>query len=150
MNYTIFCKKFDELSSREIFDILQLRAKVFIVEQNCVYLDPDEKDSKSYHMGMYMDSTLVACTRLLGPGISYDKYSSIGRVCTHTEYRKNSLGRIIMEKSIEEISRLFPDVSIKISAQSYLIKFYNEFGFQVVGEEYMEDHIPHTAMIKKL
>lgn len=148
MNYTVWCKKFDDLSPQELFDIIQLRAKVFIVEQNCVYLDPDEKDNKSYHMAMYMDQKCVACTRILAPGISYEKYSSIGRVCTLTEYRRLSLGRIIMQKSIEETEILFPHVDIKISAQSYLIPFYQSFGFEVTGTEYMEDNIPHTGMIR--
>ncbi len=150
MSYKILFKKFEELNSQELFDILQLRAKVFIVEQNCIYLDPDEKDNQSYHMAMYIEKICVACTRILAPGISYNNYSSIGRVCTHSEFRKLSLGKIVMQKSIEETERLFPDVDIKISAQSYLIPFYEGFGFKVTGSEYLEDQIPHTGMIRSI
>ncbi|NOT37480.1 MAG: GNAT family N-acetyltransferase [Saprospiraceae bacterium] len=144
----VFCKNFDSLSAKEIFDILQLRAKVFIVEQNCAYLDPDDKDKESFHLGIYLDNTLIACSRLLPEGISYKTYCSIGRVCTHLEFRSRKIGIELMNYSLEYIETLFPGVPIKISAQSYLINFYNKFGFEVTGEEYMEDNIPHTAMIK--
>ncbi|MEO6190863.1 MAG: GNAT family N-acetyltransferase [Saprospiraceae bacterium] len=146
----IVCKKFEDLSILELYDILQLRNEVFIVEQNCVYQDLDNKDKLAYHLMIYHSNSLVATTRILGPGISYEEYSSIGRVCTELNARKLNLGRKAMENSIDLIKKLYPKAHIKISAQSYLKKFYTEFGFEEDGEEYLEDNIPHIGMIKKL
>lgn len=149
MNYTL--KKYNELSTDELYQILQLRAEVFIVEQQCVYQDLDSKDQDAFHLMLHnQDNLLLAYTRLLPPDISYKNYSSIGRVVSHPDFRSKGLGKSIMQKSILYIENLFPQNHIKISAQSYLIKFYESFSFQTIGDEYLEDNIPHTTMIKYL
>lgn len=150
MRDNLYCKTLNELTGLEVFDILQLRSSVFVVEQKCIYLDADEKDKSSHHIGFYKNGILVACTRILAPGISYDNYSSIGRVCTHIDYRTLNFGKTIVQYSIECLEERYKNIPIKISAQSYLINFYSEFGFEVVGNEYLEDGIPHTGMIRNV
>jgi ElaA protein len=141
-------KFFDELTTNELYKLLQLRESIFIVEQNCIYQDIDDKDQKCYHLMAYENDALVALTRLVPPKVSYEGYPSIGRVATHSEYRGKGYGRLIMEKSLEECERLFPGYNIKISAQSYLIPFYESLQFEKWGTEYLEDGLPHQAMIR--
>ncbi len=145
----LLCKKFEELLPIELYNILKLRSEVFVVEQNCVYQDMDDKDILAHHVMFYDQDELAATTRLLAPGISYDNYSSIGRVCSQPKLRSKGFGRKIMSESIHIIENLYPGFDIKISAQSYLQKFYFDFGFLRLGEEYLEDNIPHVAMIRK-
>ena len=142
------CKAFEDLTLHELYRVLQLRQEVFVVEQNCPYLDADDKDQVSYHiLGLDKNQDIEAYTRLVPPGISYDHYSSIGRVLTSDKVRGQKVGVPLMEFSIQECLRLWPDVPIKISAQTYITKFYNSLGFLEIGEEYLEDDIPHIAMI---
>jgi ElaA protein len=142
------CKHFNQLTLHELYRVLQLRAEVFIVEQNCPYLDLDNKDQEAYHvLGTDLHGTIQAYTRILRKGVSYDNYASIGRVINSANVRGTGVGKKLMEYSINEILRLYPSDKIKISAQSYLLKFYTELGFKSTGEEYLEDNIPHTAMI---
>ena len=142
------CKFFDDLTVYELYDIIALRLEVFSVEQNCPYQDADFKDLKGWHLMIRNgEGKLVAYTRLLPKGISYDKYASIGRVVSSPSVRGTGIGKILMEKSIEEMKRLFPNDPIKIGAQTYLLKFYQSFGFESTGEEYLEDGIPHTSMV---
>ena len=144
------CLSFQELTLDELYAILQLRAEVFVVEQDCVYQDLDGKDQQGHHLlGFDDDGDLVAYTRLLGKGISYSEYPSIGRVITSIKVRRNGAGKILMEKSIAESERLFGESPIKISAQVYLDRFYRNLGFVPMGEEYLEDGIPHISMIRK-
>ncbi len=141
---------FQELSLQQLYQIMQLRQEVFVVEQNCPYLDADGKDQVGYHlMGQDTNSQLMAYTRLLPKGISYEQYVSIGRVVTSPKTRGTGIGKLLMQESLKAIEALFPATDIKISAQCYLIKFYESFGFQTVGESYLEDDIPHIAMIRK-
>jgi ElaA protein len=143
-------KYFTELSLYELYRIIQLRTEVFVVEQDCNYLDPDDKDLNAYHvLGKDLDGKIQAYARILDKGISYQNYTSIGRVINSSEVRGTGAGKKLMEYSIKETLRLYPNEKIKISAQSYLLKFYTELGFQATGEEYLEDNIPHTAMIYK-
>ena len=93
--------------------------------------------------------TLVAYTRLLPKGVSYENYASIGRVINASKVRGNGVGKTLMEESIRQMARLFPNEPVKIGAQTYLLKFYKSLGFQSTGEEYLEDNIPHTSMILK-
>jgi len=141
---------FQELQLEELYAFMALRQEVFVVEQDCPYLDADGKDQLGWHV-MLFDETdkLSAYTRLLPPGVSYEKYSSIGRVVSSEHVRGKGYGKAVMERSIQAIKELFPEASIKISAQTYLLKFYNELGFQEVGEEYLEDDIPHIGMIRE-
>jgi len=141
---------FAELDTSLLYDIMVLRQDVFIVEQNCPYLDADGKDQESYHLvGINESDEVLAYTRLLPQGVSYDNYCSIGRVVTSSKVRGQGAGKDIMIKSIELCKTLFPKQKIKISAQTYLDRFYTELGFQSTGESYLEDDIPHQAMIYK-
>lgn len=138
---------FDELSTKDLYELLRLRQEVFVVEQECPYLDADGSDYDSYHlMGRDESGRIQAYTRLVPKGISYENYASIGRVATSKAVRGQGMGRVVMQKSLEAIRSLFPDDPVKISAQCYLITFYESLGFQVVGEEYLEDDIPHIGM----
>ena len=146
VNWTI--KRFDELTSDELYAILQLRNEVFIVEQNCVYNDIDGKDQPAWHLMANADDKLVAYTRILPPGVSYSD-PAIGRVVTSSLKRRSGLGRELMKRSIEVCEKLFGKISITLSAQVYLQSFYESLGFIVAGEEYLEDGIPHIKMSRK-
>lgn len=141
-------KQFNELDRLELYRIIQLRINVFIVEQNCPYPDLDDKDLVSNHVMLWKGEELIAVTRLVPPGISYPNYASIGRVATHANYRGSGLGKLVMTESIKACEELFSGYNIKISAQAYLVAFYTALGFDKIGEEYLEDNIPHIAMIK--
>lgn len=138
-------KSFDELSNTELYQLLQLRNEVFIVEQTCPYPDLDNKDFKSLHVLGKENDQMVAYARLLPQGISYDK-ASIGRVVTSSAVRKTGYGKLLMQYAILETLRLFNTNEIVISAQYYLEKFYADFGFNSEGDVYMEDDIPHIQM----
>ncbi|WP_165750478.1 GNAT family N-acetyltransferase [Cellulophaga sp. Z1A5H] len=140
-------KRFDELSTTELYVILQLRSEVFVVEQDCVYQDVDGKDFKSLHVIGYNDEDIAAYTRIFKAG-DYFKEASIGRVVVSPKYRKDGFGREIMKASIAAVNKAYGEDTIRISAQKYLLKFYTSLGFNVVGEEYLEDGIPHMNMIK--
>lgn len=144
----IIVKTFQELHPLELYHLLQLRIEVFVVEQNCPYQDLDGKDLHAHQVMGYQDGKIVAITRVLPPGISYDHYCSIGRVATALPIRRSGAGKTITQASIDLCGRLYPGVSIKISAQSYLLDFYQSFGFEKTGDEYLEDNIPHHAMIR--
>jgi ElaA protein len=144
-------KTFNELTLKEFHDIIQLRLDIFVVEQDCPYLDLDGKDFKAYHFFGQLDDgseKIVAYTRIFAPG-DYFKEASIGRVVVHADYRKDGIGFQLMEKSAEQISILFKVDVIKIGAQLYLKNFYESLGFKKIGEGYLEDGIPHIYMIKK-
>ena len=140
-------KPFHELSTDELYALLQLRSEVFVVEQNCVYQDIDGKDQKAIHVLGYSGGVLVACSRLFKPK-DYFEYSSIGRVIVKESYREKKFGHELMRVSIDAIKSLFQETKITISAQLYLQKFYESHGFAVVGESYLEDDIPHIEMKK--
>ncbi|MCI4651320.1 GNAT family N-acetyltransferase [Phaeodactylibacter sp.] len=142
------CLPFEKLSLQELYDSMALRQEVFVVEQNCPYLDADGKDEAGHHLlGYNTDGKLMAYTRLLPPGISYPDYASIGRVVTSPSARRTGAGKILMRESIGWCARLYGEVPIKISAQVYLTHFYESFGFEKVGAEYLEDDIPHVGMV---
>lgn len=142
------CLPFNELSTYALYEILALRQEVFVVEQNCPYQDCDGKDLQSWHlMGRDASGKLVCYTRLLPKGVSYDHYVSIGRVVSSPSVRGTGAGKILMEESIRMCRKLFGTQAIKIGAQTYLLRFYEGFGFRSTLEEYLEDGIPHTKMI---
>ena len=149
------CKPFADLTVFELYDIMALRQEIFVIEQNCPYLDADGKDLKGWHlMGRQIsdentEGVLVVYTRLLPKGVSYDDYASIGRVVSSASVRGSGAGKILMQKSIEMMEKLYPNQPVKIGAQTYLLKFYESLGFESTGEEYLEDDIPHTSMILK-
>ena len=139
-------KKFDELTPVELYRIMQLRNEVFVVEQNCVYQDADDKDQQCWHLCGWDAKKLVAYTRIIPPGISYTE-ASIGRVVTSPAYRKTGAGRKLMQESISRTLSQFTCTAIKIGAQVYLTKFYQSLGFVQSSEQYLEDGIPHIEMI---
>jgi ElaA protein len=140
-------KPFNFLSVHELYAILQLRTEVFVVEQNCVFQDMDDKDQQCHHLMGWKDNLLAAYTRLVPPGVSYE-HASIGRVVTSPAARGGGLGKTLMEKSIEETINLYGAHPIKIGAQLYLKKFYQSLGFSQVGDIYDEDGIDHIHMIR--
>ena len=140
-------QRFEDLTPEELYEIFQLRAEVFIVEQNCPYLDFDDKDQKCIHFGAWEDKKLLAYVRILPPGLAYTE-ASIGRVCTSAFVRGTGIGRELMQKAIDKTYEFYGDCPIKISAQFYLTKFYESFGFKTKGEIYLEDFIEHIVMIK--
>ncbi len=148
MSFHFQFKTFDQLELKEMYRLLQLRQEVFIVEQDCPYLDADGVDLVSYHViGRNENNEIIAHTRLVPVGTSYSKYASIGRVVTSINARNQGAGRQLMEYSIKTCHQLFPQKPIKISAQTYLLTFYESLGFEAIGEGYLEDGIPHKAMI---
>ncbi|MBL7787688.1 MAG: GNAT family N-acetyltransferase [Chitinophagales bacterium] len=146
MNFSIHA--FNELSAQQLYNIMQLRQKVFVVEQNCPYLDADGFDCFSWHLSGYHESgDLWAYTRVLPPDVVYPHYASIGRVVTDVAARRLGWGRQIMQHSIVFCQKTYPNIGIKIGAQAYLQTFYESFGFEVIGEAYLEDDIPHIPML---
>ena len=142
------CIPFDLLTTGELYTIMALRQEVFVVEQNCPYLDADGKDLLAWHlMARDAGGRLLAYTRLLPEGVSYPGYASIGRVLSAPAARGTGAGREVMRRSIALCRHLFGEIPIKIGAQSYLLEFYSSLGFRSTGEEYLEDGIPHTKMI---
>ena len=143
-------KKFSELSAEEIYNILKLRSEVFVVEQNCVYQDIDEKDQKAIHLFIEKNSEIIAYTRIFKKGDYYEENPSIGRVVVSKKERGKNLGKEIMKKSIYYIKENMDEKKIELSAQKYLDKFYKELQFYSEGEEYLEDGIPHQRMFYDL
>ena len=143
----ITVKDFQQLTKTELYDVLQLRSEVFVVEQDCVYQDIDGKDQKALHVLAYKDDNLVAYTRIFKPG-DYFKEASIGRVVVKENQRQHKYGYDIMKASISVIENHYKTSEIRISAQTYLKQFYKNLDFKTIGEEYLEDGIPHINMIK--
>lgn len=141
------CKAMRDLSAMELHRLLALRCAVFIVEQNCPYQDPDYKDEYGLHVLGWLGDELVACSRILPPGVSYDEVS-IGRVATALPARRTGMGRVLMTKTMQYIHDTFGEVPVRISAQSYLQRFYEDYGFRRTEKaEYLEDDIPHVEML---
>jgi ElaA protein len=142
-------KHFNDLSLTEFHDLIQLRIKVFVIEQNCPYQELDGKDKKSYHLiCRNQKGDLVGTFRILPPGISYNE-ASIGRVVLDEKYRGTKNGHKMMEEALTFINKEFEKESVRISGQKYLEKFYEKHGFISTGKEYLEDGIPHVEMILK-
>jgi len=139
--------QFNDLSVKQLFDVLQLRNQIFIVEQNCPYLDIDEKDPKSFHvLGIDQHQKLIATSRILPPGISYSE-ASIGRVAVAIGSRGTGIGDELNQVSMKFIRDYYGEVSIRLSAQKHLSNYYNKHGFKVVSDPYDEDGIPHVEML---
>ena len=143
-------KKFSELSTEEIYNILKLRSEVFVVEQNCVYQDIDEKDKKATHLFLEKNNDIIAYTRIFKKGDYYEENPSIGRVVVSKKERGKNLGKEIMLNSIEFIKKELEGIKIELSAQKYLDKFYKDLDFYSEGEDYLEDGIPHQRMFYNL
>jgi ElaA protein len=139
-------KSFNELSAVELYEILTLRNKVFVVEQNCPYNDTDGKDQASFHLSGRIADEIVAYARIVPPGIAFEE-ASIGRVVSDHGHRRAGLGRKLMENAIEKTLDQFNTLTIRIGAQRYLEDFYTSLGFKAKGEGYLEDGIPHVEML---
>jgi ElaA protein len=138
-------KRFNELSTAELYSVLQLRSEVFVVEQNCVYQDIDGKDAKAIHLIGTYNNELVAYVRIFKPG-DYFEQASIGRVVVKQNYRNRNWGYDLMNEAIHATQKVFNETKITISAQLYLKKFYENLGFIQTSEIYLEDDIPHIEM----
>ena len=144
MKINWYIKKFNELSTAEFHDIIQLRLAVFVVEQDCVYQDLDGKDRTALHIiGRNEEDVIVATARILHEN---SKKVIIGRVVVEENFRKYGLGKELMKQSISDIIRLYGNIQINIAAQKFLLNFYSSLGFVSSGKEYLEDGIPHVEM----
>jgi len=139
-------REFEELKPSELYAILQLRNEVFVVEQNCVFQDADDKDQHCRHLMGWLEGRLVAYTRLVPPGVSYTE-PSIGRVITSPLVRGTGAGKELMIRSIDAVKTLYGNTPQRIGAQLYLKNFYSSFGFIVAGDVYLEDGIEHIEMV---
>ncbi|HVU57133.1 MAG TPA: GNAT family N-acetyltransferase [Puia sp.] len=139
-------KTFSDLTPRELYAILQLRSEVFVVEQNCVFLDMDDKDQPSHHLMGWQNDKLVAYARIVPPGISYVEFS-IGRIVSSPSVRKQGIGRVLVSKGINLAYTLHGKGIIRIGAQYYLRGFYESFGFEKASDIYWEDGIQHIEML---
>jgi len=137
---------FNELSTAELYEIIKARIEVFVVEQNCVYQDLDDIDYASYHFTGWSDKSVAAYVRILPPCKKYEE-PSIGRVITAKTFRGIGLGKELMQRALEQTRNLWPGYAVRISAQQYLEKFYEELGFKTVSAPYDEDGIPHLEMV---
>lgn len=143
------CLRFDELSVQQLYSVLALRSEVFVVEQNCVFLDIDGLDAKTWHLlGHGDDGQLKAYARLIPPGLKAPD-ALIGRVVTSPAARSGGVGRALMAEAVAQCEQLWPGQSITLHAQAHLERFYASFGFSPVGEQYMEDGIAHQEMQKR-
>ena len=148
MNFTHQVKSFQELNVNELYELLRLRSEVFVVEQNCVFLDLDNKDQQCCHLLLSTEGKLAAYCRLVPPGLSYQEMS-IGRVITSAAARGSGLGKKAMQLAIENCQMLFGMGPIRIGAQKYALSFYAALGFVEDGEPYDEDGIEHIEMVRK-
>lgn len=145
VNWTI--KNFDTLSVPQLYQIMRLRAEIFVVEQNCVYQDLDDKDQKALHLFGEIEGAIVAYCRLFKAGDYFD-FASIGRVVVAANFRDKKFGHELMNQAIAATEKYFGEQNITISAQLYLKKFYESHGFIPTSEMYLEDDIPHIQMQK--
>jgi ElaA protein len=145
---TFKIKRFNELSLQELYQLLQLRSEVFVVEQNCVYQDLDGKDEKALHVLGFFENEIVAYTRLFDKGYYFDE-ASIGRVVTSPKIRDKKWGHDLMKVSVETVEKEYNTSEITISAQEHLKKFYEAHQFEKTSDTYLEDDIPHIQMKRK-
>lgn len=140
-------KSFDNLSAKEVYNILAIRQEVFVVEQDCPYQDADYLDDRSMHLfATNEENQILAYLRVVEPGVKYQE-PAIGRVLTSDKVRGQGFGKLLTEKAMEHTAQTYPGQGVRISAQQYLTAFYNSFGFEVVSAPYDEDGIPHIEML---
>ena len=138
--------QFSTISKEQLYDVLNLRQRVFIIEQDCFYEDIDYFDQKAHHLLVYCNKSLIGYARVFPPGIKY-KSSSIGRIVVDKKYRGESFGKKITQEAIIFLKDKFINSDVCISAQFRLVNFYENLGFETVGEVYLEDGIDHIKMI---
>ena len=139
-------KSFEELSTSELYEILRERTAIFVVEQECPYQEVDNKDQFALHVMGIEDNRLIAYSRIFKPG-DYGPEASIGRVLVAIPHRNRGLGQEIMKASLEAVKTHLNTDTVVVSAQRYLESFYEDLGFETIGEPYLEDGIPHIKMI---
>jgi ElaA protein len=142
-------KHFTELNIDELYTIMRLRQRVFVLEQNCAFVDCDNLDQPGWHLMCYDGDALVGYCRLLPVGVAYPGYASIGRVVSEPDLRRAGYGRLIMAEALRQCKTLFGDARLKIGAQLYLKEFYQSYGFTAIGDIYIEDDIEHVIMIRE-
>lgn len=147
MNFILY-HGIDEMSPSELYEILKLRQEIFIVEQDCVYDDIDGLDGASQHLLLKIDNELVAYSRIVPPKVKFDEIS-IGRILVRESFRGSGYGKKIIMESIKHIAKS-RHKSVRIEAQAYLLQFYEDLGFNVAGETYILDGIPHLQMVRNL
>lgn len=138
---------FEELSIHLMYNLLKLRSEVFVVEQQCIYLDIDGNDKDAIHLIATHENEIVYYSRIFEKGKYYQNYASIGRVIVNEKYRKAKLGDELMSKSLEYILLKWGNIPVKIAAQEHLEKFYNKHGFKKIEERFLDDGIWHIYMI---
>ena len=140
-------KPYNDLSKDQFFDILKLRIEIFVVEQCCYYQELDDEDKEAFHVSIYNDGIIVAVGRII-PNL-YNKEVKIGRIAVKMEHRKKGLAYKMMKDIMNFISKKYKNFSVLLSAQTYLIEFYQSFGFKEIGNTYLEDGIEHINMVLK-
>ena len=140
-------KRYNDLSKDQFFDILKLRIEIFVVEQCCYYQELDNEDKEAFHVSIYNDGIIVAVGRII-PNL-HNKEVKIGRIAVKMEHRKKGLAYKIMKDIMYFISKRYKNFSVLLSAQTYLIEFYQSFGFKEIGNTYLEDGIEHINMVLK-
>jgi len=150
-NLQWYNKTFTELSNEQLYDILKLRVDIFVVEQCCYYpeLDNLDRDKDTHHIFCYQGNEIIAYLRVLAKGVSYENYPSIGRVAIVKKARGSGLGHLLIDRGIADCHQRWPTQVIKISAQQHLEKYYQQHEFQTASAMYLEDNIPHIAMLRK-
>lgn len=141
-------KKYEDLTVDELYNILKIRNEIFVVEQNCPYQDCDGKDKQAYHLFLVNDNDIIAYTRILKKGVSYEEVS-IGRFLVAEKYRGKGIAKEMLSKSIDFIEEVLGEKEIRISAQVYIMNLYLKYGFKKVTDTYLEDGIPHVEMLYK-
>lgn len=145
---TWICKPFDSLAPRELYAMMRLRIEVFVMEQNAVFQDADNKDQYCHHLMGFDGDDLLVYARLVPAGVSYPAHTSIGRIISALRVRGQGLGKVVVQKSIDECNRIFGEQTIKIGAQARLVRFYEAFGFVTTSDVYIEDGIDHIEMTR--
>ncbi len=139
---------FDELTNLQLYEIMRLRQDVFVVEQRCLFTDLDGRDITASHLLLERDDRLVACCRILPP-TNAEQESEIGRFVVPPLHRREGLGHELMKHAVRNCRQFYPGQAIRIRAQSHLIAFYEQHGFCAIGQEYVEDGIPHTDLVSR-
>lgn len=148
MSVSFEVRPFVALSARDVYELLSLRARVFVVEQRCAYLDPDGRDLDALHVIGRHEGRIVACARILAPGARFEDAHAIGRIVVAPEHRGRGIARALLREAIDAIERAHGPVPIALSAQSHLERMYASFGFVRVGDPYDEDGIAHVDMVR--
>jgi len=148
MTLTWHTKSFDTLNNSELYSMLRLRSEVFVVEQDCVYLDLDNYDQNAHHLiALNSENEVLCCARIVAPGVKYAG-ASIGRIVTSPTLRGTGRGKALVREAIDACCTLYPEAAITISAQQHLEAFYAAFDFETTSSPYLEDGIPHIQMTR--